>query len=225
MTKHLRSSKPNPNTAAWCGAVDDNEILGLLRFEAQAESNRGQCCPRCLAGLEIIYAALARFPAAPTLRFACVVIGAARRGRKVHAVEYNAAGGLVTGKAACGRSATGETVGWSYDDGVTCLACRQAVRARQELVNDAWDERSKHSMDRSVKWIFAQRRGGGDWAIRHLGFTAGCPGWNNNRMLEETQIGDMRESEFGIFRNVAGWWKRAPRKYLDCRKAAGAGDQ
>ena len=63
-----------------------------------------------------------------------------------------------------------------------------------------------------IKWIIAQRRKGGTWQIRYIGNGAnGIPSLDH--VLDNTQIGDIKDSEFGVFKNRENWWEYRPRRY------------
>lgn len=70
------------------------------------------------------------------------------------------------------------------------------------------------------KWIHAQRINGGEWKIRFYSFKQECPSLDH--MLDETQIGEMRQSEFAIFRYGENWQDRKPRRFLDLRDKSNA---
>jgi hypothetical protein len=79
---------------------------------------------------------------------------------------------------------------------------------------------SKYENDHQVKWIVAQRIDGGDWFGRYLSFrlddgtgTDKIPTFD--RIFDETPIGEMRKSEFAIFRNRPGIedYLDSPRRY------------
>lgn len=72
------------------------------------------------------------------------------------------------------------------------------------------------------KWIYAQRINGGEWKLRFLSFKEECPNLDDSRMLDETQIGEMRQSEFAIFRYCENWQDRRPRRLLDLRDKSNA---
>ena len=78
------------------------------------------------------------------------------------------------------------------------------------------DMRNKYN-GTDVKWIHAQRINGGEWAIRFLSLMDSCPDINNSRMLDETAIGEMNQSEFAIFRNRVDWWAKKPYQLIDLR--------
>ena len=67
------------------------------------------------------------------------------------------------------------------------------------------------------KWILAQRIDGGEWKIRFYSFKTECPSLSDSRMLDETQIGEMKQSEFAVFRYSENWQDRRPRRLLDLR--------
>ena len=71
------------------------------------------------------------------------------------------------------------------------------------------------------KWIHAQRINGGEWKIRFYSFKPECPSLSDSRMLDETQIGEMKQSEFAIFRYSENWQDRRPRRLLDLRDKTG----
>lgn len=67
------------------------------------------------------------------------------------------------------------------------------------------------------KWIIAQRINGGDWKIRFYSFKNECPSLDNSRVIDETPIGEMKQSEFAVFRFSDNWKDRRPRRLLDLR--------
>ena len=72
------------------------------------------------------------------------------------------------------------------------------------------------------KWIYAQRVNGGEWKIRFYSFKQECPSLDDSRMLDETPIGEMKKSEFAIFRYSENWQDRKPRRLLDLRDKSDA---
>jgi hypothetical protein len=72
------------------------------------------------------------------------------------------------------------------------------------------------------KWIHAQRINGGEWKLRFYSFREECPDLDNSRMMDETQIGEMKQSEFAIFRYCENWQDHRPRRLLDLRDKSGA---
>jgi len=72
------------------------------------------------------------------------------------------------------------------------------------------------------KWIHAQRVSGGDWKLRFYSFKQECPSLDDGRMLDETPIGEMKQSEFAIFRYSENWQDRRPRRLLDLRDKSNA---
>jgi hypothetical protein len=71
--------------------------------------------------------------------------------------------------------------------------------------------------DKQVKWIVAQRIAGDNWVGRYLvlvntdGTTSHYPTLDN--VLENTPIGEMRRSEFAVFKNSPRIWDAKPRLY------------
>ena len=72
------------------------------------------------------------------------------------------------------------------------------------------------------KWIHAQRVNGGEWKIRFYSFKHECPNLDDSPMLDQTQIGEMKQSEFAIFRYCENWQDRKPRRLLDLRDKSNA---
>ncbi len=67
------------------------------------------------------------------------------------------------------------------------------------------------------KWIHAQRINGGEWKIRFYSFRHEIGSVDDSRMMDETQIGEMKVSEFAIFRYRDNWQDDRPRRYIDLR--------
>ena len=76
---------------------------------------------------------------------------------------------------------------------------------------DRMDARNKYRDDKAIKWIIAQKERGGDWKIRFLSLKENIPSLDN--VLDSTQICQIRNSEFSVFRNRRDWWKLKPRRY------------
>lgn len=73
------------------------------------------------------------------------------------------------------------------------------------------DERNKYVDDKAVKWIVAQRKLNGKWQIRFISLLERNP--TLDRVLDETQIHDMKVSEFAVFKNRMDWWTYSPRRH------------
>lgn len=73
-----------------------------------------------------------------------------------------------------------------------------------------------------IKWIFAQRVNGGEWEVRGLTCRENSGTIEDSRMFDETPIGEMKQSEFAIFRNRENWIDFRPRRYLDLRDKSNA---
>lgn len=78
----------------------------------------------------------------------------------------------------------------------------------------------KDTYPADVIWIYAQRTNDGEWIGRFL-TVAGCKrkSIEDSRLFDETPIGEMKQSEFAIFKNhpEASWKDFPPRYYLDMR--------
>jgi hypothetical protein len=68
-----------------------------------------------------------------------------------------------------------------------------------------------------IKWIFAQRVDDGEWKVRGLTTRENSGTIEDSRMFDETQISEMKRSEFAIFKNRENWLDFRPRRYLDLR--------
>jgi len=75
----------------------------------------------------------------------------------------------------------------------------------------------EHIRNFAPKWIHAQRVNGGDWKLRFYSFREECPSLDDSPMLDQTPIGEMKQSEFAIFRYCENWQDRRPRRLLDLR--------
>ena len=72
------------------------------------------------------------------------------------------------------------------------------------------------------KWIHAQRVNGKEWKIRFLSFRNECPDLDESPMLDQTQIGEMKQSEFAIFKYTENWQDCRPFRLLDLRDKSDA---
>jgi len=75
----------------------------------------------------------------------------------------------------------------------------------------------EHIRNFTPKWVHAQRINGEDWKLRFYSFREVCPSLDDGPMLEQTPIGEMKQSEFAIFRYSKNWQDRRPRRLLDLR--------
>ena len=73
-----------------------------------------------------------------------------------------------------------------------------------------------------IHWISAQRIDGGEWKIRFLSSAEYRPSLDDSKMFDETPMGVMNRSEFGIFRNRRNWFEMHPLRYLDLRDKTNA---
>ncbi len=64
----------------------------------------------------------------------------------------------------------------------------------------------------NIKFIYAQRIGGGEWEVK--GLSSVCRSIEDSNMFESTPMGIMARSEFAIFRNRDNWQDHKPIKYL-----------
>jgi len=71
-------------------------------------------------------------------------------------------------------------------------------------------DRNKYQ-DSRIKWLIAQKIQGREWEIKRLGTQPTPPTLTD--LLDNTPVGEMKVSEFGVFRNRADWWKCRPRRY------------
>jgi hypothetical protein len=69
----------------------------------------------------------------------------------------------------------------------------------------------KYANNPEVKFITAQAIDGGEWVGRYLSIGEGIPSFD--RIMDETPIGEMRRSEFAIFRNRPTIGDNRPRYY------------
>lgn len=72
-------------------------------------------------------------------------------------------------------------------------------------------DRNKYADDKMVKWIVARRRYDGEWVIRYVSILHRVP--TLEKVLDETPIGEIKVSEFGVFRNRPDWWIYNPSRY------------
>jgi len=69
----------------------------------------------------------------------------------------------------------------------------------------------KYASNKEIKWITAQRIDGGEWVGRYVSTNDHYP--TLDRITDETPIGEMRRSEFAIFRNSERIMDAKPRLY------------
>jgi hypothetical protein len=69
----------------------------------------------------------------------------------------------------------------------------------------------KYQNDNRVKWIVAQRIAGGVWVGRYTSTLDRVS--TLDKIFDETPIGEMRKSEFAVFRNGPNILESKPRKY------------
>jgi len=70
---------------------------------------------------------------------------------------------------------------------------------------------NKYANDNNVKWIVAKRHYDGEWVIRYVSILDESPTLEN--ILDETPLGEMKVSEFAVFKNRPNWWMNKRRRY------------
>ena len=71
--------------------------------------------------------------------------------------------------------------------------------------------RNKYQDDKQIRWIIAQKPKDGRWEIRYLCTLENVP--TLEKVLDETPVGQIKTSEFGVFKNRPDWWEYRPTRY------------